>query len=118
LEWKYTREQVAQMTAFEAKSAGTLASANMKKMGIDWVSFDGKRFPYRSTEPGEHFRLITEAMHAKADRNPEVKRILLATGNLILKPDHHMEPDLPQEWRYHEIWMRIRIDLRHDQKSQ
>ena len=25
LEWKYTREQVAAMTSFEAKSAGTLA---------------------------------------------------------------------------------------------
>ena len=25
LEWKYTREQVAQLTSFEAKSAGTLA---------------------------------------------------------------------------------------------
>ena len=32
-EWKYTRDQVAQMTAFEAKSAGSLASANMKSKG-------------------------------------------------------------------------------------
>src|ERR1043166_4498666 len=32
--WNYTREQVAQMTAFEAKSAGTLAEENMKLMGI------------------------------------------------------------------------------------
>ncbi len=47
--WKYTREQVAQMTAFEAKSAGTLAEENMKTLGIDWATFDGKRFPYRST---------------------------------------------------------------------
>ena len=30
-EWKYTRDRVAQMTAFEAKSAGSLASANMKQ---------------------------------------------------------------------------------------
>ena len=42
IEWKFTREQVAQMTAFEAKSAGTLAEENMKKIGIDWVTFDGK----------------------------------------------------------------------------
>ena len=54
LEWKYTRESVAQMTAFEAKSAGTLAEENMKTMKIDWVSFEGKRFPYRPAEPGEH----------------------------------------------------------------
>ncbi|MBP7415484.1 MAG: NADAR family protein, partial [Pyrinomonadaceae bacterium] len=76
--WKYTREQVAQMTAFEAKSAGTLAEENMKTLGIDWVTFDGKRFPYRSATPGEHYKLILAAMRAKADQNPEVKRILLA----------------------------------------
>jgi len=33
LEWNYTREQVAEMTSFEAKSAGTLAEENMTKMG-------------------------------------------------------------------------------------
>ena len=51
IEWKYTREQVSQMTAFEAKSAGTLAEENMKKMGIGWVSFEGKRFDYRPRHP-------------------------------------------------------------------
>ena len=34
LEWKHTRAQVGQMTAFEAKRAGDLAEDNMKKMGI------------------------------------------------------------------------------------
>src|SRR5215470_9911834 len=38
VEWKFTRGQVSQMTAFEAKAAGTLAEENMKKMGIGWVS--------------------------------------------------------------------------------
>lgn len=109
--WKYTREQVAQMTAFEAKSAGTLAEENMKTLGIDWVTFDGKRFPYRSSTPGEHYKLILAAMRAKADQNPEVKRILLATGNLILKPDHHGEADPPPEWKYYDIWMQIRSEL-------
>src|ERR1051325_9874477 len=32
LEWKYTRDQVAVMTSFEAKKAGELAEANMRKM--------------------------------------------------------------------------------------
>ena len=78
--WKFTREQVAQMTAFEAKSAGSLAEENVKTLGIDWVTFDGKRFPYRSTpisgevrRPGEHYKPIIAAMRAKADQNPEVK---------------------------------------------
>jgi hypothetical protein len=111
LEWKYTRDQVGQMVSFEAKHAGDLAEQNMKQMSIDWVSFEGKRFPYRSATPGEHYKLIVAAMRAKADQNPEVKRVLLATGDLILKPDHHQEPNAPPEWRYFEVWMQIRGEL-------
>lgn len=106
--WKFTREQVAQMTAFEAKSAGTLAEENMKTLGIDWCTYQGKRFPYRMATPGEHYRLIVAAMRAKFEQNPEVKRILLATGDLILKPDHHGEENPPPEWKYYEIWMQLR----------
>jgi len=112
VEWKYTREQVAQMTAFEAKAAGSLAEENMKKMGIDWVTFEGKRFPYRSPEPGEHYRLIVAATRAKVAQNENVRRVLLATGDLILKPDHYGEPGAPPEWRYYEILMQIRSSLR------
>ena len=115
--WKYTREQVAQMTAFEAKSAGTLAEENMKTLDIDWCTFEGKRFPYRSATPGEHYKLILAAMRAKADQNPEVKRILLATGDLILKPDHHGEANPPPEWKYYEIWMQIRKELTADTRK-
>lgn len=111
VEWKYTRDQVAQLTAFEAKAAGTLAEENMKKLGIDWATFEGKRLPYRSATPGEHYRLIVEATRAKVDQNPEVRRVLLATGDLILKPDHYGEPDPPPEWKYFEILMKIRADL-------
>jgi len=110
--WKYTREQVAQMTAFEAKSAGTLAEENMKTLGIDWVTYNGKKFPYRSATPGEHYKLIVAAMRAKLEQNPEVKRILLATGDLVLKPDHHGEENPPPEWKYYEIWMQIRDEIR------
>jgi hypothetical protein len=114
LEWKYTREQVSQMTGFEAKAAGTLAEENMKKMGIDWASYHGIRFQYRPDGPavmGEHYRLIERAMRAKMEQNPEVKRVLLATGDLALKPDHHAEPNAPAAWRYNEIWMKIRGEL-------
>ena len=68
LAWKHTRDQVAQMTAFEAKNAGTLAEANMKKMGIDWVTFEGKRIEYRAAKPGEHYDLIVAATRRKSDR--------------------------------------------------
>src|SRR5262245_48559254 len=33
--WKHTRDEVAQMTSFAAKDAGTLAEDNMKTMGIN-----------------------------------------------------------------------------------
>ena len=109
--WKFTREQVAQMTAFDAKAAGSLAEANEKTLGIDWVSYNGKRFPYHSATPGEHYKLILAAMRAKLEQNPEVKRILLATGDLKLRADHIEEPNAPPEWHYYDIWMQLRSEL-------
>ena len=109
--WPHTREEVAGMTAFEAKDAGTAAEENMRKMGIDWVTFEGKRFPYRSKKKGVHCRLILDAMRAKLQENPRVRQVLLSTGDLILLPDHIEEPDPPAEWLYFRIWMDIRTDL-------
>jgi len=60
---------------------------------------------------GEYYRLIEAATRKKVRQNPDVKKVLLATGNLILKPDHHQEPDPPAAWRYFEILTRIRSDL-------
>ena len=84
----------------------------MKKMGIGWVTFEGKRFEYRPAVPGEHYRLIVAATREKVRQNPEVRKVLLATGNLVLKPDHHQEPNAPAAWRYYEILMQIRAELR------
>ena len=110
--WAYTREQVAQMTSFQAKAAGNQAEANMRQLGIQWVTFEGRRMTYRSMTKGEHYRLIRDAMVAKLDQNPKVRETLLATGDLILRPDHMEEPNAPPEWRYYEIWMGIRADLK------
>ena len=111
-DWAYSRVQVAQMAAFEAKHAGELAEQQMARTGITWVSFEGNRFPYRPARPGRHFDLILAAMRAKLQQNPEVRQVLLATGDLILRPDHVAEPNAPAAWRYCEIWMRIRTELR------
>src|SRR5256885_631260 len=111
LAWEYTRAQVAQMSSFEANKAGALASTNMTKMGITWVSFEGKHFEYKPAVPGEHYKLIVAATWAKVKQNPEVKRVLLATGDLVLKPDHHQEPNAPAAWRYYEILTKIRGEL-------
>jgi predicted NAD-dependent protein-ADP-ribosyltransferase YbiA (DUF1768 family) len=109
--WAHTREAVARMTAFEAKTAGDLGEQNMKKMGIDWVTFGGKRVKYWSLEKGEHYRIIVAAMRAKLAQNPKVKEILLSTGNLVLRPDHFQEENAPAEWRYFQIWMDLRSEL-------
>ena len=111
LKWKYTRDQVSQLTGFEAKNAGTLAEENMKQMGISWVTFAGKRIEYRPAKPGEHYRLIVAATRAKVEQNPEVRKVLLATGDLVLKPDHRQGPNPLAAWRYYEILTLIRSEL-------
>jgi hypothetical protein len=75
------------------------------------VTFEGRRFAYRSKKKGEHYQLIVEAMRAKLEQNPQVRRILLSTGTLILRPDHIEEPGPPAEWLYFRIWMEIRTEL-------
>jgi predicted NAD-dependent protein-ADP-ribosyltransferase YbiA (DUF1768 family) len=112
LEWPHTREAVAQMTGFEANRAGAIAQKNMQKMGIDWVSFEGRRMRYRSPEKAEHYRWIVEAMRAKLDQNPKAREVLLSTGDLILLPDHVQEKDSPAEWLYFKIWMELRAGFR------
>jgi len=109
--WTVTRDQVAAMSGFEAKAAGERGERNLRMMGIDWVSFEGRRFRYRSLEPGEHHALIVAAMREKIRQNADVRTVLLATGSLVLRPDHHEEPGAPPEWRYCEILMALRSDL-------
>jgi predicted NAD-dependent protein-ADP-ribosyltransferase YbiA (DUF1768 family) len=116
IQWPFTREQVAQMTAFEAKRAGDVGEKNMQKMGITWVTFEGKRMEYKPIVPGEHYRLIVAATRAKVDQNPEVKKVLLATGDLILKPDHHQDTNAPTAWHYFDILMQIRTELQKQRK--
>src|SRR5690606_22902117 len=111
LQWKFTRADVAQMIAFEAKAAGDLASANMKKMGINWVSYRGEKMEYRTTQKGAHFEIIVRATRAKVFQNSHVKEILVKTGNLILKPDHREEEPIPPAWKYYDILTEIRNEL-------
>jgi predicted NAD-dependent protein-ADP-ribosyltransferase YbiA (DUF1768 family) len=99
------------MVAFEANAAGALASKNMEKMGVTWVSFEGRHFEYKPAVAGAHYKLIVEATWEKVKQNPEVKKVLLSTGDLILKPDHHQEPNAPAAWKYFEILMQIRTEL-------
>ena len=111
IEWPYTRAQVEQLSSFAANKAGSQAEKNMKKMGITWVTFKGRKMEYRAPNTNEFYQIIVEATHEKVRQNPEVKEVLLATGNLTLKPDHHQEPNAPPAWHYYNILMQIRSEL-------
>ncbi len=110
INWPHTRDEVAAMTAFEAKRAGDIGSTNMKKMGIDWVSYHGKRMTYKEEGESAFYKLVLRAMKEKLNQNVDVKNILLRTDNLILKPDHHQKPGAEKlmAWQYHSIWMQFR----------
>ncbi|MCO4794002.1 MAG: NADAR family protein [Bacteriovoracaceae bacterium] len=112
LSWKFKRTEVAQMVAFKAKKAGGIGSKNMKSLGINYVTWKGKKMTYRTSEKGDHYNLIKKLMWAKVEQNPKVKDILLATGDLNLRPDHRVKPEAPPAWRYFDIWMEIRSELK------
>jgi predicted NAD-dependent protein-ADP-ribosyltransferase YbiA (DUF1768 family) len=109
--WPHTRAEVEAMVAFAAKAAGEVGKARMKLLGIDWVTFEGRRMKYRTPEKGEHYQLIAAATREKVRQNPKVKEVLLATKGLVLRPDHHQEADAPPAWRYYEILTEIREEL-------
>jgi predicted NAD-dependent protein-ADP-ribosyltransferase YbiA (DUF1768 family) len=111
LHWDYSREQVAQLTAFEAKRAGDTAEKSMKQMGIDWVTFEGRRMEYHEPGKGAFYKLIVAATREKVRQNPEVQKVLVETGDLVLKPDHHQETNAPAAWHYFEILTQIRTEL-------
>lgn len=112
LSYKLKRSEVEMMSAFKAKRAGKEGSKNMKKLGINWVTYKGKKMTYRTSEKGEHYQLIRKLMVEKVKQNKEVQDVLMATGNLILLPDHKQKPDSPPAWKYNQIWMEIREDIR------
>ena len=116
VEWAYTRDDVARRTAFDAKHAGDLAETNMKIMGITWVTFEGRRMEYRAAGQSEFYLLIVAATREKVRQNPEVQKVLLATGDLVLKPDHHQETNAPAAWHYFKILRQIRTELQKNGK--
>lgn len=110
-EFKHTRAQVEQMASFEAKKAGDPGSACMKRLTIDWVSYKGRKMPYRAADKGEYYQLIYRAMKQKLEQNPQVRSALESTKGLELLPDHHTRADDPPAWRYFEIWQGMRDGL-------
>lgn len=111
VQWSHTRAEVSLLAGREAKTLGDQASANMKTLDLDWVTFEGRKIKYHEIAKGEFYQLIYQAMQAKLEQNPEVRNILLKTKSLRLLPDHTQEPNCPPAWKYFEIWMEIRQQL-------
>lgn len=116
LTWPYTREQVAQLCGHEAYFAGDHGFKNMLAMGENYVTFEGRKLPYWVRDKGEHYELVVEALWTKLKQHENVKRALLATGDLILRADHYEPKDAPPSWGYYNIWMEIRATLRNETK--
>lgn len=110
--WPYTRAQVMKLSGFEAKKAGDAASANMKKLGIKWVTYKGKKLNYSGSdeETAEHYDLILRACRAKLAAEPALVKLLLQTGNLKFLSDHKQKADSPPAYKYHEIYMKLRTE--------
>lgn len=111
IEWPYTRAEVMAMKGFEAKKAGDLANANMKKLGIKWLTYRGKKMVYNGEDAEQHYELILRACRAKLEQNPELARLLLNTKNLTFFADHKQNPDSLPSYKYHEIYMKLRAEL-------
>lgn len=115
--WKYKREQVAQMNGYSAKSAGNYVNFLMEKNNANWVTFEGKVIPFATKAPQEHYHLIWEALIEKLRQNPKVLEVILATKDLKLLPDHKVSEESPREWHYYLLWMDIRALLEAGQLS-
>lgn len=109
--WASKRDDVEKLTAFEALRAGKAAEAIMKEKGITWVSFRGHKIEYKGKHADAYYEIIEAATRAKIDQNPKVKKVLLSTGNLKLRPDHHEDKDGTKAWKYYDIYMKLRTEL-------
>jgi predicted NAD-dependent protein-ADP-ribosyltransferase YbiA (DUF1768 family) len=107
----FSRKEVEQMVGFEAKKAGSHASRLMKKHGVDWVSYQGKKMIYRERSKGLHYKLIFQAMKKKLMQNKKVREVLSKTKSLKLLPDHKTSPNDPPAWKYYQIWMQQRDNI-------
>lgn len=109
--WAHTREEVQNMVGYTAKKAGYHANYNMDDLGISWVTFEGRKIYSKVWGKGEHYYLIKQAIFEKIEQNPEVRRVLKATGDLYLLPDHEIKWYLPAAWSYNKIYMEIRNEI-------
>jgi predicted NAD-dependent protein-ADP-ribosyltransferase YbiA (DUF1768 family) len=112
INWPHSRSQVAKMVGFAAKDAGKYASDVMNKMDISWVTYLGRQIEFSTVQKGEAYQLITRAVWAKIEDNPEAKHLLMQTGDLVLRPDHDQGSEISAALKYYEILMDVRKQIK------
>lgn len=112
IKWPHKREEVMQLTGLDAKKAGEEANEIMEKLGIKWVTYNGKKLYYVGQDKDKHYDIILRATRAKLEENPNVLQLLLKTKNLKLMADHKQKPDAPPAYKYQEIYTLLREEFR------
>ncbi len=110
--WPYTREQVYAMAGFEAKKAGDIANANMRLLGIKYITYKGEKVFYNAEGKQRHYEIILDASRAKTMQSESLKKLLLSTGNLKFLPDHKQQDNPNPAYLYHEIFMKVRDEVK------
>lgn len=109
--WKYTRDHVASMNGYAAKSAGSYANYFMDKNNANWVTYRGEKLVFASNTDKAHYNLILRAFTEKLRQNPGLQELLRQTEGLDLFPDHHISDRSPIEWHYHKLWTLLRTQM-------
>ena len=117
LSWEYTRSEVNTLYGWDAKKAGDMANSIMRDHGIKWVSYNQERFNYKDMHRGSdiHYNIIYAAIKEKVYQNKSIKKLLLQTECLKLRPDHRIKKTAPSSYRYHQILMKIRRTLQKEE---
>ena len=104
------RMDIVSLSGFSAKRAGNAANKINKKFGFKFISYKKKHFNYKDMQSGSlyHYQIIKSAIEEKVKQNPTIKKLLMKTKGLILKPDHKQGHKKPKSYYYHEILMEIR----------
>lgn len=108
IQWKHTRSEVYLMSGKDAKKAGDLANENMKKLGIQWITYQGQKINFKTDGAHDHYDIIYRASLNKVNQNPNLKSLLLKTKGLTLLPDHTQYPGQTAAYEYFNIYMKIR----------
>ncbi|MFA6236865.1 MAG: hypothetical protein WC635_06010 [Bacteriovorax sp.] len=111
--WPHKREEVYLLSSWDSKSAGDLANKIYKANKFSLINYKDHKFNYNDGRAGSafHLDLITKAITGKINQNPAIKKLLIQTKGLILKPDHKMKEDSLGSYKYHEILMKIRDEI-------